>query len=114
MKMVRNFASKLRNRIEIFTNIAEGDIGFENWVKCLDLYAEILSITENNIKEFDSINFGHIMSEEYYIITFRYVENINYKMRIKFGNRIFLIKKIINPYEQNRYLKVIALEITEK
>ncbi len=114
LKIQKTLTAKLRHKVELIYNATEDDYTAENWVKIQDIYAEIIAISEANIKELDGINFGHVMSEEYYLFTTRYIETINYKMRLKFGNRIFVIKRIINPYEFNHLLKIIVLEITEK
>lgn len=114
MKTKKHFASKLRHKIEIIYNSSISELEPENWVSMQEAYAEIAAITETNIHEFDDINFGHLMSEEYFIITMRFLKNISSKMRIKFGDRLFAIKRIVNPYQLNNILKIIALEITEK
>ena len=60
------------------------------------------------------MSFGHILLEEYFMITTRYIKNINTRMRVRFGNRIFVIKKIINSFQLNHLLKILAIEITEQ
>lgn len=112
MKLKRSFASRLRHQIEIIFNGSED--GLENWVVLNTAFAEITEITETNIKEFDDMSFGHILSEEYFIITTRYLKNINTRMRVKFGDRIFAIKKIVNPFQLNHLLKILAVEVTEQ
>ncbi len=113
-KTSKSLVGKLKHKIELIANYSESDHEEENWVKIEDAYAEILALSETSIKEFDGLNFGHVMFEEYYLLTTRYTPHINYKMRIRFGRRIFIIKRIINPYEINQLLKIIVLEITEK
>lgn len=42
----------------------------------------------------------------------RYRSDIKHNYRIKFGNRCFNIISIINPNEQNRWLDIMAKEVT--
>lgn len=111
IKFEANFSSKLRHYIEFLT---ESTSKTGSWDITCSTYAEIKSITETNTKDFDDISFGHLLSEEYFIITCRFIQNIHRKMRIKFGERYFAIKRIINLYELNHIVKIIALEITEE
>jgi head-tail adaptor len=108
MKITKKFASRLRHLIRFGNILPDG-----SWEEVCHSFAEISPIAETSIREFDQINFGHLLSEEYFIITTRYLRNLNNLMRIRFNQRVFAIKRIINPYELNHVLKIIVHEVTE-
>ncbi len=108
MKENKYLSAKLKHKINILQATEEAE-----WIAVNEAYAEIMSVSETSLSEFDGVSFGHIMAEEYFIITCRYIKNMNCRMRISFGDRIFTIKRIINPYELNHFLKFLVLEITE-
>ncbi len=109
MKLSKTLSSNLKHFVEFLSN--ENDTN--NWRVICSGFAEIKSLTEVGLKEYDGIDFGHLVKEEYFLITTRYLEIINNNMRIRFGNRIFVIKRIINPYQLNHILKILSQEITE-
>jgi head-tail adaptor len=109
MKFNKQFISRLRHYIKFSTILPDGS--FED---VSSAFAEISPITDTSVKEFDEISFGHLLTEEYFLITTRYLRNLNSSMRIRFNDRIFAIKRIINPYELNHILKIIAQELTEE
>lgn len=104
-----NFIGKLNKRIEIQRKTIEKD-GFggfnENWNHLNYVWAEVKPITA-----FDNFEAEKISEKISHIITIRYLKDIKNDDRIKFYNRIFNIKSILNPFEENKTLKIIAEEI---
>ena len=92
MKAAKMLSSHFKHYVEFIENNNEGF-----WTPRCGGFAQIVSLTENGIAQYDGINFGHLTKEEYFIITVRYLRLINQDMRIRFKNRIFAIKRIINP-----------------
>lgn len=105
-------SAKLFHLVTLLKNISsESSLSGDDWRSVGQVYAEIKPLSEQQIKEIDSIQFGHLILEEYFIFTCRYSDLIENNMRIQFKERIFDIKRIINPQEKDRYLKIITLEI---
>ncbi|MDX1924422.1 MAG: head-tail adaptor protein [Rickettsiaceae bacterium] len=108
MKATKTLSSNFRHFIEFIQQEADG---MRSWRMLCAGFAEITSLSEANLKEYDDIKFGHLLQEEYFLITTRYVKTINDQMRIRFRDRTFIIRKIINPYQLNHILKIVAQEI---
>lgn len=83
----------------------------EKWEIKFRGFAEILPICDAKFETIEDFNFGHVMTEAYFLFKMRFCVEINNKMRIVFKKRKFEVKRIINIDEQNRYLNIIALEI---
>ncbi|MDX1917247.1 MAG: head-tail adaptor protein [Rickettsiaceae bacterium] len=109
MKVKKLLSANFKHFIEFIENKNEQNIWM---IKCRG-FAQIEALTDQNFSEYDGINFGHLAREEYFVITLRYLPIIHKSMRIRFRNRLFTIKRIINPSELNHILKIIAQEITE-
>ena len=77
----------------------------EQWVKLLNCWAEIKPLTVNNIFEANKIN-----EKITYIITIRFNSKIKSNQRIKYKDRIFNIKNIINFMEENKIMEITAEE----
>jgi len=72
-------SAKFRHKIVFLEKVGEDNDELEVFHEA---YAEIMPVSENNFQEFDGVNFGHIMVEEYFIITCRYINGINCRMRV--------------------------------
>ncbi|MDX2050660.1 MAG: hypothetical protein SFT93_05795 [Rickettsiaceae bacterium] len=107
MRQKKSFAARLRHYIE-FIQIQDDEV---EGVIVHGAFAEITSLSELGLKEFDDINFGHLLNEEYFVFTTRFINNLSSKIHIRFNNRIFMIRKIISPYQLNHIMKIIAQEI---
>lgn len=108
MRPNKNLTSRLRHKVRLVLPRDGGELEH-----ICSTFAEIAPISDSDLREFDNISFGHLLVEEYFIITIRYLECVKATMRIAFRNKIFAIKRIVNPYSLNHVLKIIALEITE-
>ena len=95
----------------IFMEINSTVFEEEKWEVKFSDFAEILPICDAKFETIENFNFGHVMTEAYFLFKMRFCLKINNKMRILFNERKFEIKRIINIGEQNRYLNIIALEI---
>lgn len=101
----------LRHQIKIWQNISVNDIEREIWQEKFTLYAKITAISEHKFAVIEHLNFGHIMTEGFFIFKTRFIKDLNNKMRISFGDRKFAIKRLINIAEKNKWLNIIGLEI---
>ena len=99
------------HKVTILENQAAHEIDPENWQKKCEIYAEIKPVYETNIGEIAGMNFGHVISGEYYLFTTRFVKGLSNKMRLQFGSKVYEIKRIINDKMRNKFLKIIALQI---
>ncbi|MGV2432261.1 MAG UNVERIFIED_CONTAM: phage head closure protein [Rickettsiaceae bacterium] len=104
-------ASNLDHEITFLENITASQIDEENWVEKYRCYANIRPMYDNNFGSIESFSFGHIVTEAYFMFKIRYSLEVTDKMRIKFNDRIFEIKRIINIGEGNRVLQIITLEM---
>ena len=53
----------------------------------------------------------HLKTEVNHKIRMRYMDGINSKMQIIYGTRVFKIDSVINPFERNRTLEIMATEV---
>lgn len=102
---------RFKHKIDILVNIAKSEITGPKWEKTKEIYADISQLCDNRFISLENLSFGDVLSEEYYIFHIRYLEEIDSCMRIKFGEKIFEIKRIINKNFSNKILSIIALEI---
>ncbi|MGI4775417.1 MAG: head-tail adaptor protein [Janthinobacterium lividum] len=107
----KQLAARLKHEITFSKNLATNDIAPEVWQDTSKTFAEIIAISENKFESIEGLNFGHIITEGFFLFITRFIEGINIKMRIIFKARTFEIKRIINIKEQGRLLKIIAMEI---
>ncbi len=103
--------NKLSHKIIFLMNIAESKIAEPKWEKKYDCFAEISPLSDCKYMNLEGLNFGNLITEEYYLFKIRYMKNINKEFRISFQERVYSIKRIINPKEKNRILNIIAHEI---
>lgn len=54
-----------------------------------------------------------LQSEITHQVTIRFIEDISFKMRVKFGTRLFMIRSIINPKESNERLQLFCEEVAD-
>lgn len=104
----KNLIDRLNRRIEIQkkSNTEDGFGGFiEEWVKLMNVWAEIKPTTI-----FENFEANGTSEKITHIITLRYFSDLKTDNRIKYNNRIFNIKGIINLLEENKILQVEAEE----
>lgn len=103
--------SLLKHQISVMENVNLQDLGEEIWQEKYKTFAEIKPLYDNNVGSIESFSFGHIVTEGYFMFKIRALHGITSKMRIKFHDRLFEIKRIIDIEEKNFVLKIIALEV---
>ena len=64
----------------------------------------------NPVRGRDYVEAKKYQAELTYKITIRYLVGVTPDMTIKFKDRIFLIQDIINPFEKNELLEIMAIE----
>lgn len=103
---------KFKHKATVIANQAKSDIENENWQTVLEIYVKGEPLCDSRMISLENINFGNILSEEYYLFHTRYVDKIKVNMRIKFDGNIYEIKRLINQNFANRILKIITLKIS--
>ncbi len=110
--MSRKLPSALfSHRIIFLENRTQNELEEGDWQEVCASFAEINPMYDNKFGSIEKFNFGHIVTEAFFMFKIRFIEGINPKMRIGFSKRLFEIKRIINVSEKNRILQIIALEI---
>lgn len=112
MSRIKPFAACLQHQIIVLKKVPTVDIDHEQWQPKITTYAEIKAISETNYSTMDGFNFGNLITETYFMFRLRFVKGITNDMRIRFDDRIFEIKRVINHLERNCILRIIALEIS--
>ncbi|MDC0865194.1 head-tail adaptor protein [Rickettsiaceae bacterium] len=82
-------------------------------MKCKQAFAEIHPVCDNRFIALEGISFGNVITEEYFFFRMRFIRGINREMRIKFHDRIFEIKRIVDEHEREKILSIVALEISD-
>ena len=103
-------SAKLKHKITFLEQNNIDNFNNDNWQEQASTYAEVKPLYEMKYNTLDKLNFGSLITEDIFMFRLRFIKNIHSKMRIKFKNRIFEIKRIIDQSEQNRILQIIALE----
>lgn len=112
MKLMRKSITRnLQHQIKILENFSTSEIEEEKWQEKFTSYAEIRPISDSRFNMLENLNFGHVMTEGYYIFKIRFIKGITTKMLISFRNRRFEIKRIINIAERSKFLNIIGLEV---
>ncbi len=104
-------ASRLKKRIEIeqpTETIGEAGEFTVTWQNFTTLWAEITPSRGARGKEIFSEN--QLQDTNTHHIIIRYISGINTNMRVKFKGRLFNIRAIINPYEENEMLELFVEE----
>jgi SPP1 family predicted phage head-tail adaptor len=110
--MVRSTLSALlSHRVIFLENKTANELEDQDWQEVYRSFAEIKPMYDNKFGSIEKFNFGHIVTEAFFMFKIRFTEKINPKMRISFSRRIFEIKRIINVLEKDKILQIIALEI---
>lgn len=101
----------LKHRVIIIENVNREELGGEAWQEKYTTFAEIKPLYDNKVSSVENFSFGHVVTEGYFMFKIRALAGITSKMRIRFHDRLFEIKRIINVDERGRMLKIIALEV---
>lgn len=101
----------LIHKISFLENTAISNLELDNWEMKISVYAGIEALCDSTFHLLEDLNFNHVIIKDLYLFRMRFINSINNQMRIEFKNNIFKIKRIINIYEKNRWLQIIALKI---
>lgn len=104
----------LKERIEILeevpTDDLDSDFSEKEWVSKFKLYANLKPIIGGAFSLAEDKSFGSLVLDSYYSFLVRHNSEIRIKMRIKYRNMLFEIRRII--YIDKNKLCLIAFEIT--
>ncbi|MDG1436317.1 MAG: head-tail adaptor protein [Rickettsiaceae bacterium] len=103
--------SRLVHKITFLENKASAAIEEELWEESLTSFAEIKPVCDSRVIALEGVDFGNMITEEYFIFRTRFIKGIHRQMRIKFHERIFEIKRIIDEDERGKSLNIIGLEV---
>jgi len=103
--------TKLKHRISLLENTNAEALGAEAWREKYTTFAEINALYDSKVGSLENFDFGHIVTEGYFLFKIRALEGVNIKMRIGFKERFFEIKRVLDLCEEGRVLKIVALEI---
>ncbi|RTK92291.1 MAG: head-tail adaptor protein [Rickettsiales bacterium] len=109
--MKNSIKSRLIHKIHFLTNNEFSEIKTANWQNTIEVFAEVQPVCDNRFISLENMQFGTVITEEYFLFTVRFIKEINKDMRIDFYGKIYEIKRIINENQRNKILKIIALEI---
>jgi hypothetical protein len=101
----------LKHHVAFLTNIKENPTDHDNWVISYETFAHLANLHPNNLTLVNNFDFGHILTASYVIATLRYSDKIKNNMRLRFQEKIFEIKKIIEDFDGKKFIKLIILEI---
>lgn len=101
----------LNHKISILENSNFNEISDDDWQEKYTTFAQIKPLYDKKVGSIENFSFGHLITEEYFLFKTRGSLEINNKMRIKFKNRLFDIKRVIDIDQNERFLQIIALEI---
>lgn len=101
----------LKHPVEFLQNIKQSPIDQDNWFVCHKTFAHIANLHPNSLKLVDNFDFGHILTASFLIVTMRQTDIVKLNMRMKYAEKIFEIKKIIEDFDSKKFIKLIILEI---
>lgn len=101
---------RLKHKITLLQNITGNELQ-EDWQIIKEIYANIKPLCDTRLVTLENVEFGSIVSAEYYVFYVRYSQDINLNIRLSFGQNTFEIKRIINHNFANKFLSIIALQI---
>ncbi len=104
-------AAILAHSIIFLENINDNELEDQQWDERLTVFAEVKPLYDNKCGSLEKFSFGNIVTEAFFMFKIRFTEAVNTKMRIKFRNRLFEIKRIINVGEKSKIMQIIGLEL---
>jgi SPP1 family predicted phage head-tail adaptor len=103
--------SQMVHKIIFLKNITNSEIDTPKWQQVIETFAQVKLVCDNRFIFLEGIQFGNVITEEYFLFTIRFIKGIDNTMRISFHNQIFEIKRIIDPDAKGRMLNIVALKI---
>ena len=110
-KNKKTFIAKLAHNINFLENVADSPSADPVWQEKYNCFAEIIPLSECKYMSLEGMNFGNLITEEYYLFKIRYMDGLSKALRISFLRQLYSIKRIINIGEKNRFLNIIGLKI---
>jgi len=102
----------MKHRITILEDISTSEVDEKQWSVKHSTFADIKPLFDSKIGSLETFDFGHVVTEGYFMFKIRALHGITTQMRISFKERLFEIKRIVDVHEQGRMLQIIALEIS--
>ena len=99
---------KFNKRINILTTV-EGTNVVGDTILTPTIFKTVWA-SVSPIRGRDYVEAKKYQAELTYKITIRYLTGVTPDMQIQFKTRIFLIQDIINPFEHNEMLEIMAIE----
>ncbi|GAB4164487.1 MAG: hypothetical protein Tsb006_4090 [Rickettsiaceae bacterium] len=103
--------AKLSHKIVFLVNTAQSEIETPDWQPVIETFAEVKPACNNRFISLEGMQFGNVITEEYFLFKIRYMPEIHKDMRINFQGKIFEIKRIVEEGMRGHLLNIIALEI---
>jgi head-tail adaptor len=97
--------------ITFLENIVSREERNEDWQVKMYSFAKVVPLCDNRFLTLEGLNFGNIMSEEYFIFQMRFLKEVRMDMRISYDSHLFEIKRLLNVDGLSRKLHIIALVI---
>lgn len=98
---------KKRVTIQNVIRVSDGQGGFsETWASGATVYASI-----DPVKSYERYQAQQIAVPVSHKIVMRYNATLDETSRLRYGDRIFSVKEVINEGEENRFLTIKAIEI---
>ena len=113
MTKLQNLTSRLARTIiiEQQTKISDEGGGYEiKWLPFAKVKAEIIALGDYRANQGEFYQSWQLLSYGFYKFTIRYKDGISNQMRIKYQNRFYNIKRVINFLEKNKAIILIAEE----
>ncbi len=109
--MKNSIKSRLVHKIQFLINTEDSEIKTANWQELIVTFAQVEPVCDNRFIYLENMQFGNVITEEYFLFTIRFNHVIHKDMRINFYGKLFEIKRIVNEDQRSKILKIIALEI---
>jgi SPP1 family predicted phage head-tail adaptor len=103
--------SQMVHKIIFLKNITKSEIDPPKWQQVIETFAQVKPVCDNRFAFLEGIQFGNIITEEYFLFKIRFIKELDNTMRISFHNQIFEIKRIIDEDSKGRLLSIVALKI---
>ena len=103
--------SQMVHKIIFLKNIANSEIDEPNWQQVTESFAQVKPVCDSRFVLLEGMQFGNVITEEYFLFTTRFIKDIDKTMRISFHDQIFEIKRIVDEDSKGRMLSIIALKI---
>lgn len=101
----------MSHKIIFLRNSSNSEIEESKWEVVLETFAEIRPVCDNRFILLEGMQFGNVITEEYFLFKTRFIKDIDKSMRINFHDQIFEIKRIIDEDAKGRMLSIVALKI---